>query len=832
MDMEKIKESIIKPLLFASKDGFAHMGNVVGLEELIVTLSDKAISVDKKLEKEFSTIKTLFNNFDNQTDDKKKTSITEALSLLDGKSTSNKKPIQKTTKKIKPPAKVTVMSEKTLTLYEAEKNFTHLDTPLQFMKGIGPKLSERLSKKKLNTIEDLLYYLPLRYEDRSRSAKIGRLEVGSPVSGVGEVVIAGEARYGKRKVFEVVITDGSGLLKLKWFHYRVSYMKKYKEGQWLRFFGTATLFGKQKEIIHPDLEVISKDDGEDVLAALGDSKPTSGSKPTELTPVYSQIDNMHQKTMRKFVDTAIDGYMDLVVSGSTIDGRKSAGVMDLGDSLLELHRPKSSDSDLAKKSLVFDELFMLELGLAMKRKDIKKEGGVSFTVIGKHRKTYMKSLPFTLTNAQLSAVKEIDKDMSTPHPMNRLVQGDVGSGKTVVSFLAMLNAVDSGYQAAMMAPTEILATQHYELMKQTASELGIKAILLKGSMTGKDKKLALEEISSGVANVIIGTHALIQKDVEFFKLGLAVIDEQHRFGVEQRAEIKRKAGLSSGDTKISPDILVMTATPIPRTLSITVFGDLDVTTIDEMPKGREPITTNLLWDKDREKAYSVIRDEVNKGRQVYIVYPLVEESEELDLKDATQMKEHLEKDIFPDLKLSLLHGRMKSSEKESVMNDFKNKKSDILVATTVIEVGIDIPNATVMLIEHAERFGLSQLHQLRGRVGRGSGKSRCILLAQHSGSDDTKKRLKVMIDTNDGFKIAKADLEIRGPGDFLGTRQSGLPDFRTPGVLGDLNILKIARGEVFKLLEIDPDLKSDEGLILREVLRRRWAGRLELSTVG
>ena len=408
--------------------------------------------------------------------------------------------------------------------------------------------------------------------------------------------------------------------------------------------------------------------------------------------------------------------------------------------------------------------------------------------------------------------------------MNRLIQGDVGCGKTVVAFIACLIAVENDYQSAIMAPTEILAEQHYLNIHRYIEDLGIKIALLTGSLAKSEKKAILNDIKNGEINLAIGTHALIQGDVEFKKLGLVIVDEQHRFGVIQRAQLKNKG--------INPDILVMTATPIPRTLAMTVFGDLDVSVIDELPPGRRPVKTKVFKERDRAQLYKLIRDELVKGRQSYIVYPLIEESEELDLRDATKMAEHLQKDIFPEHKIALLHGRMKPEEREAVMKTFKAQETNILVSTTVIEVGIDVPNATVMVIEHAERFGLSQLHQLRGRVGRGGHDSHCILLAGRVGSLDTYQRLKVMEDTNDGFKIAEEDLKLRGPGDFLGTRQSGLPDFRIANLLIDASILQKARDETFNIIKNDPELSMPEHAVLKEIVKARWKGRMELAEIG
>ncbi|MBI3755733.1 MAG: ATP-dependent DNA helicase RecG, partial [Deltaproteobacteria bacterium] len=415
------------------------------------------------------------------------------------------------------------------------------------------------------------------------------------------------------------------------------------------------------------------------------------------------------------------------------------------------------------------------------------------------------------------------RDMAAPHPMNRLIQGDVGSGKTIVALIACLIAIENSYQAAIMAPTEILAEQHYLNIHKYAEDLKIKIALLTSGLTKSERNVILGGMKNGKVNLAIGTHALIQEDVDFKRLGLAIIDEQHRFGVVQRAMLKKKG--------TNPDILVMTATPIPRTLAMTVFGDLDVSVIDELPPGRRPIITKVFREKEREGAYKIIKEEAAKERQAYIVYPLIEESEELDLRDATKMADHLQKDIFPEYKIGLLHGRMKAEEKENIMKYFKEKEVDILVSTTVIEVGIDVPNATVMAIEHAERFGLSQLHQLRGRVGRGEHDSYCFLLVGKIGSLDSYQRLKVMENTNDGFKIAEEDLKIRGPGDFLGTRQSGLPDFRVVNLLTDAILLQKARDEAFNIIKTDPDLSMPQHTVVKEVIKGRWKGRTKFAMI-
>lgn len=804
--LDEILNSILKPLSFASKDGFVHMNSIKGVGPLVERLCTDAASLrlPGDIERAFMEIKALFSGFDSLSTDVKKERIRAAGGII--KSISARP------------------DEAPPTPEEVKKRLKALSTPLEYVKGIGPRLAERLKKKGLSTVEDLLYFLPVRYEDRSSIKKIKELAPGLNVTVMAQVLASGEVRYGRRKVFEMAVGDGTGILKLKWFNYRVSGMReRFKPGQKVFLYGTVSAFGNQMEIIHPDIEFVDEGEGDEGWADL-----------KGITPVYSQIENFHQKTVRKIVKNAVDSYACSALGAVPDAMLAGLGLLDLSTAFKEAHGPASGGGyAIAKKSLVFDELFTLELGLLLKRNLLKKERGITFSMpgpAGRLEEKLREKLPFRLTNAQEQVLSDIRKDMAAPHPMNRLIQGDVGSGKTIVSLIAALLAIEAGYQAAIMAPTEILSEQHFLTVHGYAEDLGISVLLLTGNAPKARRKEALERIREGRAGLIVGTHALIQKDVEFKKLGLIIIDEQHRFGVVQRGALKKK-GFGAEDG-VSPDMLIMTATPIPRTLSMTVFGDLDVSVIDELPPGRVPVRTRILREKDRATAYGMIKKEVEAGRQCYIVYPLVEESEEMDLKDATNMKEHLQKDIFSRFRVGLLHGRMKSDEKERVMREFKGGGMDILVSTTVIEVGVDVPNATIILIEHAERFGLAQLHQLRGRVGRGDKSSTCLLLAAWTNSEDTFRRLKVMEGTMDGFKIAEEDLKIRGPGDFIGTRQAGLPDFRTSGALTDLSILKKAREGAFRYLEKNPGLSGDDGALIKALLKARWEGRLELAEIG
>ncbi len=704
----------------------------------------------------------------------------------------------------------------------------NLATPIQFIKGVGPKLAEALTRKAIATVEDALYMLPNRYEDRREIRPIARLRPGCTEVFFGAVVSA-EAltTKGGRKYFEVIVRDESGTVSLKWFHFVSVWMKRtWKPGRRGIFTGDVTQFGFQKEVHHPEAEWLAE--GEDVAAVMARDPVSFG----RIVPVYPLTEGVQQRTMRKIMQGVVEQFASCVVTSLDRETCARRRLLPLADALREVHQP-SAEAELerlnsgathAHRSLVFDEFFYLELGLALKRRGFTLEAGIPFQVTHRYTKPLLKMLPFSLTTAQRRVLSEIKEEMMAPHPMHRLVQGDVGSGKTLVALMAALVAVENDYQVAIMAPTEILAEQHYLNIHGWCDGLGIRTVLLTAGLKGKERAAVLAEVAEGGAQIVIGTHAVIQEKVSFHRLGLGIIDEQHRFGVVQRGVLRKKAE--------NPDILVMTATPIPRTLAMTVFGDLSLSVVDELPPGRTPIETRIFTESRRRQVYGIIREEVQAGRQAYLICPLVEETEKSELKAASQMAEHLQSEVFPDLRVGLLHGRMRPEEKEGVMRSFKEGAIQILVATTVIEVGIDVPNATVIAIEHAERFGLSQLHQLRGLVGRGSHRSRCLLLASDRLSDDGVKRLRVMEETTDGFRIAEADLEIRGPGDFLGTRQAGLPDFRIANIIRDGRILEEARQEAFAVVERDPELKLPEHGRLRDELVRRWGGRLELAGIA
>jgi ATP-dependent DNA helicase RecG len=691
------------------------------------------------------------------------------------------------------------------------------------VKGIGPKLAKLFEKKGILTVEDALYFLPRCYEDRRNLKKISELKPGRKETGFGDILLSGVAFYqNKRKrVFEAVVGDGSGTITLKWFRGNERYLRgRFKKGHKLIFSGEVKWFNNQREIHHPDVEVVEEDIEKDYLNFK------------RIVPIYSETEGLYQRTLRRLMKTILDGYANELSSPIPSEILERQDLMDFSEAFRRVHFPPDGESfevlnlqrSEGHRRIIFDEFFFLELGMALKKRGVTLEKGISFRTEGPLPQKLLNQLPFQLTRAQKKVLDEIKEDLGKPHPMNRLIQGDVGSGKTVVALLTCLYVIENGFQAAIMAPTEVLAEQHFLNFHRWLEPLRGKVVLLTSTIKSSEREALYQKIRDGDVHLVIGTHAVIQEEVEFHRLGLAIIDEQHKFGVVQRGLLKKKGG--------NPDVLVMTATPIPRTLAMTIYGDLDVSIIDEMPPGRVPVETKVFSESARAKVYRIVEDEVNKGRQAFIIYPLVEESEKLDLKDATRMADHLQKEIFPRFRIGLLHGKMKSDEKEAIMTDFREGRIKILVATSVIEVGIDIPNASVMVVEHAERFGLSQLHQLRGRIGRGRFPSTCILLAQYRSSEESKVRLRAMERTNDGFKIAEEDLALRGPGEFFGIRQSGLPDFRVAHIIRDTPILIEARKEAYQLIQKDPRLIHPSHTGLKDILKRRWKGRMELATIG
>ncbi|GAB4390272.1 MAG: ATP-dependent DNA helicase RecG [Thermodesulfovibrionales bacterium] len=695
------------------------------------------------------------------------------------------------------------------------------ELPIQYTKGIGPQKAALLSRLGIRTVRDALYYFPARYEDRKNVRKIRDISPGGLQTVTGRVISAdlvnlgrggrlfGPARRGGMKLFELAVTDGTGVMKAKWFNQ--PFMKKrFRAGQEVVLSGAVKpgFRGVGVEMDNPEYEILADDTDALIHTA-------------RTVPVYRATENLSSRQLRGIMHKVIEAHLDGLADPVPAQVLRGLGFPGLAESVRNAHFP-SEDLDPGllnawrtpfQRRLAFEELFLFQAGLALLRKDKELMRGISFSPTGALTERLLGSLPFSLTGAQRRAFGEILADMRSPLPMNRLLQGDVGSGKTVVALLAMLAAVECGYQAALMAPTEILAEQHYLNIHRMVEDLGLRIRLVTGSVRDRP----LEEIASGEADVVVGTHAIIQESVRFARLGLAVIDEQHRFGVMQRSLLRKKA--------VNPDILVMTATPIPRTLALTLYGDLDCSVIGEMPPGRTPVRTEVIGAGDKARVYGLIEAEVNSGGQVYVVYPVIEESEKTNLKSAEVGEEALRK-VFPAMRVGLIHGRMRPAEREAVMAEFKRGGLDVLVSTTVIEVGVDVPNASLMLIVHAERFGLSQLHQLRGRVGRGGRQSRCVLLAYEPLGEEARRRLSVMEATTDGFRVAEEDLDIRGPGEFLGTRQSGMPDLRVASIVRDADLLEPARREAFALVGGDPELKGHPEL--RAALLRFWSGRLEL----
>ncbi|MCX7613400.1 MAG: ATP-dependent DNA helicase RecG [Caldimicrobium sp.] len=704
---------------------------------------------------------------------------------------------------------------------EYRNNLRILSSPINVLKGIGPKIAKKLEKKGLKTIEDLLFFIPRTYEDRRTVTPIGRLRTNDKAVIFGEIIRSGTSFYSRRKTYEAFITDGSGVLTLKWFNFHEPTLRSLlPKGRRIYAIGVVNRFLNQLEMIHP--EIIGEDEEEKIHREIG-----------QIVPIYPSVENLSESMIRKIMKGLVEEYLQYV--NTLIPARLliKAKVLSLREALEILHNPtnKAKMEDILKedniylKSIAFEELFFLELAFALRKSKLSIEKGIAFKVESPLVDDFLRKLPFDLTSAQKRVIEEIKRDMSREVPMNRLIQGDVGCGKTVVAFLSSLIAIDNGYQVAFMAPTEILAEQHYRNFRQYTQLMGIQSALLTGGVSPSRKREIYYGLSTGYINLIFGTHALFQENVEFKKLGLVIIDEQHRFGVLQRAALRDKA------KGIVPDTLVMTATPIPRTLALTVYGDLDVSIIDEMPKGRKPVKTSIYYESNRFSAYEALREEIKKGHQAYIILPLIEESEALDLKAVMSYGEELQKKIFPEFKVGILHGKMSSSEKDAIMREFKRGDIKILVSTTVVEVGVDVPNATVMVIEHAERFGLSQLHQLRGRVGRSDKQSYCFLIGYNlSPESDASKRLKILCQTNDGFKIAEEDLKIRGPGELLGTQQSGFLEFKRADPVRDIDLLIKARDLAFELINEDPTLERYPAI--KEELYRRWEERLKLSEIA
>lgn len=738
--------------------------------------------------------------------------------------------------------------------------------PIRFAKGVGPKRAQFLEKLRVMTVEDAFWFLPWRYEDRSAITAIGELRPGTQAT-ISGTIQSSQLRRTRRRQFTILtvaVQDETGILEAVFFNQ--PYLEKALKPDTHVLMSGAVSVGRQGwthlQMQGPQYDIL--DDEDEQLLHVG-----------RIVPIYHETRGLTSRQIRRILKGLLDQYLSRLEETFPQTMRDIHHLLSLVEAVGQAHFP-NHDADLealntwttsAHRRLAFEECFLLQLALAVRQRKTKEEvPGIEFQGTNPLIIQLREQFPFQLTQAQERVIEEIRYDMASPRPMNRLVQGDVGSGKTVVALHAMLTACGSGYQAALMAPTEILAEQHYLTMQSLLDAIGVQMVLVKGGASQKERAEVLQRIKSGEAKVIIGTHALIQQEVQFVQLGLVVVDEQHKFGVLQRATLRSKGQ--------HPDFLVMTATPIPRTLAMTAYGDLDVSVIESLPPGRKPVHTLLFRQSERKRAYKLLHDQVHQGRQAYVVYPLVEESEKVDLETAIQGAERLQAEEFPSMRVGLLHGRMKSEDKARTMAAFKKGEIQILVGTTVIEVGLDVPNATVMLIEHAERFGLAQLHQLRGRVGRGQHQSTCLLVhaavrrsksagregekakgkgqkaiqewlggypesdwlegstSDRSVTQSAQQRLQAMVVCADGFAIAEQDLRIRGPGEFLGVRQWGLPEFRVADLIRDGELFEQARKEAFELLEKDPHLTRPEHQTLTAAMLRRWQAKFDLGSVG
>ena len=690
-----------------------------------------------------------------------------------------------------------------------------------YIKGVGPARAAMLEAKGLATIEDLLAHAPFRYEDRRNVKTIGQLAVGEMATVMAEVRSAKSTKFRKSKVgmFEATFGDGSSIgLIGKWFH--GGYLEDVlKPGVRVALYGKVEFdtYNGAISMMHPEHEILQADEDE------------MGLHTGRIVPVYEAAGKVSTRVLRMIIHRILETLPRLEdpLPKEILDRLK---LPERWTALREMHFP-SGDSDVrllnafrspAQFRAIFEEFFWLECGLALKKNKARLQVGIGFALTDRVREQIKAMLPFKPTGAQKRVLGEIAGDMSRPHPMYRLLQGDVGSGKTLVAAETAIIAVENGYQVAVLAPTEILATQHYLYFKKLFHKLGYTVGLLTGSLSAKDKASWKKLLAAGLIPVMVGTHALLEDDVQFKKLGLAIVDEQHRFGVEQRMRLVEKAG-------IAPDVLVMTATPIPRTLALTIYGDLDVSVIDELPPGRKAIQTKNIPEDRVESAYSFMKSQIDLGRQAYVVYPVIEESETNAMKAAQKMHEHLSQVVFPDVSVGLLHGKMAADDKEAVMEQFKKGEAKILVSTTVIEVGVDVPNATVMVIEQAERFGLAQLHQLRGRVGRGGEQSYCILVTGKL-SDTGRERIRTLVESNDGFYIAEMDLQLRGPGEFFGTKQSGLPALRIGNIIRDKEILEVARSEATSFIGNEEGREEIKRVV--EYIRDHWQRRYGLIQIG
>ena len=827
-ELEKILRSLETPLLFASRNNFSNLDKVPELGENVRKISTKLLTGEfpEEIKTPVTALRNSFFDFKKLTRREKIKRISSALAVVrkmkgvSAQLSESHIPSRSRATRSQPEEKSSLRSR--------DGGFLQSVTDIP---GIGARGASLLAKRSVHTVYDILFYCPRKYDDRTKIVAISNAVPEKFCTVRGTVASVADIRNRRRNFFQVIISDGTDRLRLTWFNYNPSYLRGiFKKERSFIVHGKVSLApdGRTLQIIHPlaqDIEIIESDDDIGNPLQFG-----------RIVPVYPLTEGLTQKKLRETVTSALDGYAKDFEGLIPKDIQEKHDLMNLSEALEQVHFP-SGDLPLvdfddsgsvagsrAHRTVIFFEFFILQLGLFSRKQNVEKSRGISFNSTCTLAEKLLRSLPFSLTRAQEKTISEITADMASPHPMNRLLQGDVGSGKTLVALVSMLRAVETGYQAAIMVPTEILAEQHFRNIRRMTENLGVRVALLKSALSKKDKSRVHEEVKAGQADIVVGTHALISEAVDFKALGFVVIDEQHRFGVLQRARLARKA--------TAPDVLVMTATPIPRSLAITVYGDLELSVIDELPPSRKRTKTLILVDtrKNRTWFYAQVRGELAEGRQAYFVYPFIDESENEDFKrirHVTRMVGELREE-FSEFRVSLLHGRMKSDERDGVMGDFLAKRCDILVSTTVIEVGVDVPNATVMVIENAERFGLSQLHQMRGRVGRGEHDSSCYIVYSFMSGEESGERLKIMGETSDGFRISEFDLAHRGPGEFMGTKQSGVPGFSFANLVRDSELLNESRESAHELMREEKNLGKYEKLFKH--VRVKWGDMLEIDT--
>jgi len=690
-----------------------------------------------------------------------------------------------------------------------KKTYLKLDSQVQYIKGIGPKRSLYFKKIGVEIINDLLFLVPRRYIDYSDIFKIKNLQINNEATVIGKIQLVELQKIKNRvNLTKILLTDDSGSINIKWFN-RPDLKKKFKVGDWLLISGKVSFF-YDRQFVNPLYEIISE---EEIM------EKTHGS----IIPVYPLTEGLSLWDIKRAIKISLDACLDEIRETLPQSITKKRNLMSLNEAVYNLHFPTKIEKAIAaRRRLVYDEFFFFELILAKRKMKFMNETGIPLKENGRLTEKFVRLLPFQLTKGQTEVIKSIVNNMEQFRPMNRLLQGDVGSGKTIVALYAMLVSVENGYQSVLMAPTEILAEQHFIVLSEILKKLNVESLLLTSSIKGDERQTTIQKIHSGEAQIIFGTHALIEEEIMFKNLGLAVVDEQHRFGVMQRAALVNKG--------INPDFLVLSATPIPRTIALTLYGDLDISMLKEKPPSRGEVITKIVNEKKKGTTFEFVRQEVSKGRQVFVICPIIEKSETLDLKSVNEVYQEIT-GAFPECSVGVIHGRLKTAERMSIMNEFRCGNLSILVATTVIEVGVDIPNASVMLIEHPERFGLAQLHQLRGRIGRGAQKSYCFLFLNRYVPPETFERISFFEKNNDGFALAQKDIKLRGPGEILGKKQHGLPDIKIGDLEADKDLLFLARDDAFELVKKDPEISSSEYYVIRRKLNK-LAKKAQLLRIG